>query len=769
VSSFVNRRSELAALRRLLSAARLVTLTGTAGVGKTRLALAAGADAYRAFPDGVWLVELAHVRDEALVAHAVAHALRIHDLAGDPLGALVEFLRSRSLLLVLDNCEHLVDGCTVLIDTVLRAAADVRVVATSREVLRQSGEHEFRLAPLAVVPADGRPAAAVHAVELFAQRARAATPDFRLDDGNRADVEDVCRRLEGIPLAIELAAARLRVLSVRQLRTRLDDRFRLLTSGPRTLRMAVDWSYELCDEAGRRLWQRASAFGGEFDLQAVEEIYAALGDEDAAGTGAVLDALDDLVAKSIFIAECHDGRVWYRMLETLREYGRQRLRDSGEETRVSRAYAQRYLSLAGRAEREWFGPRQVEWRRLLDREHANIRVAIQLLLDAQATEDALRLVSAIWAHWLFSGWIAEGRVWLSRALTAYPHPTRVRAQALYVGALLAGNEGDLPAVEPLAREAREIAEQLGDHVVAAQALTRLAALPNYRGEAAMARSLIPETLARFAAAGATDSPHAVLARNLLGIAHLLDGDLEEAIRICHESMTICQAAGDTTLLTFTLVHLARAEWLAGELSAAEHVRTSVRLQSIAPIPSLFAHAVELLAWITADEGGTAALRRAAVVLGAADRLWRDSGLTSLKRVPYFEDAHQRCAMKIRAGLGDAAFQLAFVRGTDMPATEIHAFVTGNATAGQPSPPDDAEPPTRLTTREQEVASLIMAGLSNRQIAGKLYVSPRTAESHVQNILTKLGFTSRAQVAAYMATNQPPSRPRHPAGGEPQAI
>lgn len=767
VTSFVNRRFELGEVRRLLSVARLVTLTGVAGVGKTRLALAVGAAVRRAFPDGVWLVELAHVRDEALLAHAVAHTLGIHELAGDPLGSLVEFVRPRCALLVLDNCEHVIDGCAALAGTLLAAAAGVRMLATSREVLRLGGEHEFRVDPLAVPSAGDQQAAdGQHAVELFAQRARTAAPGFRLDAGNRAEVEEVCRRLDGIPLAIELAAVRLRALSVQQLRTRLDDRFDLLTGGSRvalphqrTLRAAVDWSYELCDRAGRTLWQRVSVFGGEFDLEAVEEIYSALGDDgDTAGTDAVMDAVDGLAAKSVLLCAEHDGRVWYRLLETLREYGRRRLHDSGDEIRVRQAYSRRYVCLAERAGREWFGPGQGDWTRLLHREHANIRVALQNLLDVQATEDALRLCATIWFHWVFAGWVGEGRLWLDRALAAPARPTPARAEALYLGAFLAGNDGDLPAAGRLAAEARELAERLGDQAIVAQALTRLAAVQLYQGEAAATRSLVTEALARFEAAGVADGPHTVLAWNILAGAVLRDGDPAGSVRIYRKSMTISQVKGDTTLLTATFVHLGRATWLAGDLSeATEHVSTSVRLQRAEPIPALFTQAVELMAWITADAGGAAGLRRAAVILGAADRIWRDVGLSRLRDAPYYQKMHQQCEAKLRAGLGDTAFRAAFARGAGMETADVCAAIIGTD-AGEPSTTRaDDGPFARLTAREQQVAELIADGLGNRQIAGKLVVSPRTAESHVQNILVKLGFTSRAQVAAYLAAS------RHPDG------
>ena len=761
MTSFVNRRVELAAVRRLLSVARLVTLTGVAGVGKTRLALAVGADVRRAFPDGVWLVEFARVRDEALLAHALAHAVGLHELAGDPLGSLIDFVRPRSALLILDNCEHVVGGAAALVEQVLSAAADVRALATSRELLRLGGEHEFRVAPLSVLAGDRREAAAGHAVELFSQRARAVAPAFRLDAANRADVEDVCRRLDGIPLAIELAAVRLRVLSVGQLRARLDDRFDLLTGGSpaalphqRTLRATVDWSFELCDEAERLLWQRVSVFGGAFDLLAVEEICADLDGDAAPGEPPVV-VVDGLVGKSVLVAEEHDGQLWYRLLETLRDYGRQRLRDSGEQARVWRAYGRRYLRLAERAEREWFGPGQAGWARLLHHEQPNLRDAVQHLLDLRATDDALRLCAAIWFHWLFSGRLAEGRVWLGRALAAPAEPTAARAKALYVAAFLASNDGCLPAAEPLAAEALELAERLGEQVLAAQALTRLAAIRLYRNEAEAAWPPAADAVARFEAAGTAAGAPAVLARNVLAGVRLLQADPAAAVEIYRRSIATCESAGDTTLLTATLVQVARAQWLAGELSgAAEAVRASIATQHDGPIQPMFAQAVELAAWITADAGGVAGLRQAAVVLGAADRLWRDTGLRYLREAPHFQRMHDRCVAKIRSGLGAGAFGTAFARGAEMSTADITAEITGTP-VGRPLADGAGEtaPSVRLTAREQEVADLIAAGLSNRQIAGKLVVSPRTAESHVQNILTKLGFSSRAQVASYLATHR----------------
>src|SRR5215472_15259668 len=361
LTSIVGRRGELAAVRQLLAASRLVTLTGPGGVGKTRLALRAAAGVRRAFRDGVWLVQLDQLRDEALVAQAVAGALGLQDRAGYiPAAALAEYLAGRQLLLVLDNCEHLVDAAAELADQLLRAAAGLRVLANSRESLTIDGETVLAVPPLPV-PESGQPLTAAGlgvfpAAQLFAERAAQVVPGFAVTEANAAAVAGICGRLEGMPLAIELAAARLPVLSAEQIEERLGDRLGLLTRGgrtrpdrQRTLRASIEWSYELCTRAERLLWARCSVFAGGFELDAAEGICA--GDRLAAGR--VLDLLAGLAGKSILSAEHRAGAVRYRLPEPLREFGQERLRESGEATALRRRHRDWHEQLAWQVDTDW--------------------------------------------------------------------------------------------------------------------------------------------------------------------------------------------------------------------------------------------------------------------------------------------------------------------------------------------------------------------------------------------------------------------------------
>src|SRR6516225_201613 len=381
LTSFVGHRGELAEVRRLLAASRLVTLTGPGGVGKTRLALRAAAGLARAFRDGVWLVRLDQVRDEALVAPAVADALGLQDRAGyAPEAAVAEYLAGRQLLLVLDNCEHLVDAVAKLADVLLRAAAGLRVLATSREALNMTGETVLAVPPLAA-PEAGRSLSVAElarfsAAALFAERAAQVVAGFALTEANMAAVAGICRRLEGLPLAIELAAARLPVLSPEQIDARLSDRLGLLTRGGRTrparqqtLRASIEWSYELCTRAERLVWARCSVFAGGFELDAAEGVCA----DDRLAAGRVLDLLAALAGKSILTTGHLERVARYRLPEPLREFGQERLRESGEETTLRRRHRDWHEQLARRADTGWLSPRLAEWVARLFREHANVQ------------------------------------------------------------------------------------------------------------------------------------------------------------------------------------------------------------------------------------------------------------------------------------------------------------------------------------------------------------------------------------------------------------
>src|SRR6516225_11560173 len=452
LTSFVGHRGELAEVRRLLAGSRLVTLTGPGGVGKTRLALRAAAGLARAFPDGVWLVRLDQLRDEALLAQAVAEALGLQDRAGYvPEAAVAEYLAGRQLLLVLDNCEHVVDAVAKLADVLLRAAAGLRVLATSREWLNMPGETVLAVPPLAAPDARERLSVAelaqFAAAALFAERAAQVVPGFAVTEANAAAVAGICRRLEGLPLAIELAAGQTPVLSAEQIDVRLGDRLGLLTRGSRTrparqqtLRASVGWSYELCSPAERLLWTRLSVFNGGCELDAAEDICA----DHRLAAAQVLDLLAALAGKSILIAAHRKGVARYRLPETLREYGQERLHESGEYTALRRRHRDWHEQLARQANTDWLSPQIAGLTARLHREHANVNAAQDFCqAEPGEAEAGLRIAIHVWLFYYWSaGHISEGRYRLGQALAEAGEPTVWRARGLLLAGFLAVISGD---------------------------------------------------------------------------------------------------------------------------------------------------------------------------------------------------------------------------------------------------------------------------------------------------------------------------------------
>ena len=426
LTSFVGRRAELAEVKRLLAGSRLVTLTGIGGVGKTRLALRAAAGLRRAFRDGAWLVQLDRLRDPELVAQAAAEALGLQGRPGYAAAAtLADYLAGRQLLLVLDNCEHVVDAAAKLADLLLRAAPGLRVLATSRESLNTTGETVLAVPPLAAPEAGQRLTVAglarFPAAGLFAERAAQAMPGVALTEEDMAAVAGICRRLEGLPLAIELAAARLPVLSPAQIDARLGDRLGLLTRGSRTqparlraVRASIEWSYELCSQAERLLWARLSVFAGGFELDAAEGICA----DHRLAAQEMLEVLGALARKSVLVVTHGEGVARYRLPEALREYGQERLHESGQCTPLRRRHRDWHEQLARRADTDWLSPRIADLTARLFREHANVQAA-QDFCQAEPGEAEAGLRIAVHA-WFFYSWIAgyvsEGRSRLARLL-----------------------------------------------------------------------------------------------------------------------------------------------------------------------------------------------------------------------------------------------------------------------------------------------------------------------------------------------------------------
>jgi predicted ATPase/DNA-binding CsgD family transcriptional regulator len=762
-TTFVGRRREIADIRRLISAGRLVTLTGIGGVGKTRLAIQVARDLRRAFPEGVWLIELAELTDGALVAHTAADVLGVTERpGGSPQNALAEHLRDQHLLLVLDNCEHLIDDCARLVAEVLRSAPEVRIIATSREPLDVPGEHVWPVPPLSL-PATDQPVQSgadteYAALALFAERAAKAMPGFTVSEDNVATVAQVCARLDGLPLAIELATARLRVLTLEELLERLEDQLKLLTAGARgwqarhqTLRAAIGWSFDLCAEPEQLLWARASVFAGSFDLAAAEAICVG----DSIEQEELVHVLAALVDKSVLACDVNGGHARYRLLETLRQYGQQKLRESGAEPVLRARHRDWFTTVARRAEQSWFGPHQAEIFEQMKRDRPNLRAALEYCLETRGeTSSALYLAASLWFYWMPGGFLPEGRHWLGRALAAYTTPSPERAKALWVSARIAVLQGDIDAAMPLLEECRTQALQAGDESAQAHALQVSGHAALLSGDLPVATVFLEEALARFQALDELSSV-TIMSWVQLALAHTFQAHYDRAVAVCEESRALCQAHGEQWTLSYVLYALALAEWSRAETrQASEHARASLRLKRQFDDLLGIALVVEVLAWAAAAEGESV---RAARLLGASRELWPTTGSLPLFGFKRLTEASAEAVDKVLHDLGRQRFDATFAAGGKLGMAELVEFALGE-TGQAEEEPEAAGTEAVLTRRERQVAGLVADGLSNKEIAAQLVISQRTAEAHVEHALTKLGFTSRAQLAALVSKERgsPPS-------------
>ncbi|WP_073364861.1 ATP-binding protein [Rhodococcus jostii] len=756
LTTFVGRRSELAAARKLLSDARLVTLTGVGGVGKTRLATQLARSLRRAFADGVWIVELATLRDETVLAQTVIDALDITEgSTRSRLEVLRDFVRHREILIVMDNCEHLLTAAATLIDSLLRRAPGLRVLATSRQALGVPGEHLMPIRPLPIpipgkMPESGM-SSEFAAVTLFVERAAAVVPDFVVTSENEPQIVQICQQLEGLPLAIELAAARLRVLAVGELYASLSHRFTLLTGGSRTvaerhqtLRATVDWSFDLCTGAEQKLWARASAFAGTFDL---EGALAVCGDTTSTAES-ILETITGLVDKSILAREEDTGRVRFRMLETIREYGESKLDPHSRGTEVRQRHLAWCVGLVERAAQDWFGPAQERWCIRLRTEYPNLRVALEYCLtELRDHETGLRLASPYFL-WMACGSLAEGRYWLDRALALSPTPSIVRGNALWTNAFIANTQGELDAAEAMAEECRSLGGKLNDQAIVAAGNHMLGCAGLFRGELAAACELMESALEDYLALGIRTDPEVNL-RFELGLAYLFTGRPDLAFEQYDYCRRVCDEHQAPWLLSYALWGIGLIEFTRGELhSAATHVREGLLLKRVFRDTLGLAVVLDTLAWITAADGDAL---RAATLLGAAAQQWKTFSRQQLFGYKDFVAQRERCETQARRQLGDKEFADGFSRGAKMSIDDLLTYALGDrAVPKRPQPPVQDGASTSLTRRQREICQLIGDGLTNKEIAAKLVISLRTAESHVQHILTKLGFTSRAQVAALVA-------------------
>ncbi|GDY33713.1 ATP-binding protein [Gandjariella thermophila] len=674
-TSFVGRRREVAEARRLLRRHRLVTLTGAAGIGKTRLALRVVAQVREAFRDGVWLVELAALPEDQLLIQAVADALGVHDQSPRPLAdSLLDYLEDKQLLLVLDCCEHMVDACSVLADRLLRTAREVRILATSREALRAPGECLLEVPPLpAPDPRQATTAAArSDAVRLFAQRATAALPGFRVHAGNRGWIARLCHRLDGIPLGIELAALRVRALPPERILSQLNDYFGMLAGAsqvaiPRlqTLQTTIEWSFGLCSPQEQALWAKASVFSGGFDLDTAEAVCSGEG----LARDDVLDLVVALVEKSVLSRAEGGARVRYRMLDAIHQYGWQRLVESGHRVAVQIRHRDHFRALATGAGKRWLMANQPDALTDLRQEYPNLRAAMEFCLHEPGQARAgLDVAITLWRYWILSGWIGEGRYWLNRMLEINPEPSTARANALWISAWLALLHGETPAAEAQAAESLALAEQLGDAHAQAHAL-RTRGLAVFCGEdAGLSVPLLEDALDRHRDLHDRDGVWTDLLHLTLVSATL--GQTERALAFGRECLALARMRDARVSTSYALWALGLAKWLAGDRRGAESLlRQGISHPSHALGNSWgMAHCLEMLAWTAADERPV----RAATLLGAAHTVWRTAG-ASPDNHPHLAASHARCDQGVRQALGEAEFAAAFAEGASLSLDEALAY------------------------------------------------------------------------------------------------
>jgi predicted ATPase/DNA-binding CsgD family transcriptional regulator len=794
VSNFIGREAQLVEVRRLVAASRLVTLTGTGGAGKTRLALQVAAELVDGAGDGVWFADLAPLGDPELVAETAADVLGIHREPGRPvLDTMVEAVGGRSLLVLLDNCEHVIGACAKLADALLRGCPNLALLATSREPLGIDGERAYRV-PSMSIPADSDDVAAIRAseaVRLLDDRAAAHGVPLARDEPAAKVTGRICRRLDGIPLAIELAAARLRVMSAAELDARLDERFALLTGGSRaalprqqTLRAMVDWSWELLTGAERVVLARLSVFAGGFDLAAAEAVAV---DPDVP-RGQVAGHMGALVDKSLVqFGDADAGLSRYRLLETVRQYAASRLeaQSPAKVDQVRTAHRNYYLALAEEAAPQLIGPDQADWLDRLDAELGNLRAAIAFSQAQPDLEPGLRLAASLRVYWRIRGHAAEG-VDALRALLDAPAAqgaTLPRARAMAAAAGLLQQTSGYGIAEHYYQEALTIARAVGDEYLVADLLQTRAvillrlgqpstALPiieqglglarslqepnltgrllsvrayatNAGGDYAGAASDAGEALHLFRRAGNQVQVGAILGN--LGYYQLLEGDLDAARHHLVEAVSISRALKARHSAVYLTFNLGLTEYLAGSRDAAEALFSdSLDLARRMGMKSHMAYALIGLAMAGhggADPGWSAALH------GAADQALADLGHALEPLEGRLADLDRQ---RLRAAMGAESFEAEYAAGRSLGMVgALASLQRETGTAGQArSAALSGEAASVLTPRELDVLKLVAQGLSNSEIAQRLVLSEHTVHRHLANILRKLDLSSRAAAATW---------------------
>jgi predicted ATPase/DNA-binding SARP family transcriptional activator/DNA-binding CsgD family transcriptional regulator len=814
MTSFVGRAQEMLEAKRLIPMTRLLTLVGAGGSGKTRLAFEVARDLIGAYPDGVWMAALAPLSEPGLVAQEVAGALGVTERPGEPLAeTLVDSLTDKEMLLVLDNCEHLIEAAARLAEYLLHSCPRLKVLATSREPLGIAGEVVWQVNPLSLpdtdVLASVESLMRYEALRLFVDRARLRLPDFELTQENAGAVARVCRKLDGIPLAIELATARIGALAVEQVAQRLETSLDVLKGASRTaparqrtLRATLDWSHDLLSESERALFRRLSVFAGGWTLEAAEAVCSGGGVEQED----VLDLLGALVDKSLVVVRATtNGALRYGMLEPIRQYAKELLEQGGRAEVVQGQHGAFFLALAEEAEPELAGTTQGVWAERLEAEHDNLREALSRNLERGEGETALRLGAALWRFWVLRGNLSEGTKWLERILAeGEPAASPARVKSLEGMGWLAQYRGDYQRARTTYEEMLTLSRELGDKGSIATALNSLGTVAAQQGDNERARNLLQENQKVIEELEAEGDPVTPLKKfyvsNLLGYLAINDeGDYARGTILWEESLALSREVGDDYSVGITLGNLGHVALLqrdferakarseealafANELGSAgvelvpsacinlglatlglgEHERAMgsfeevlVMSQDMGRTPQV----IEALEGMASLAGAVGKAAHAARLWGAAEAAREVTGISVF--TPDELALHEPHLAAASSQLGDEAWQEALAEGQEMSLEEAAEY----ALSGEADQPEatiaqehltSAEPIGNLTPRELEIVLLVARGLTNRQISRELSISERTAGNHVAKILKKLGLRSRAQIASWATETQPPT-------------
>jgi len=749
VSTFVGRRSDRASVRALLTEARLVTLTGVGGVGKTRLALRVASDVRRAFGDGATFVSLAPHNDPDQIPFAIATSLGLQGRSRRPTTTtLVEYLAPRSTLIVLDNCEHVIDGAAVLADTLIRTCPNLRILATSREPLRIDGEAVHIVPPLTVPPVGtSAPLQQFESVTLFVDRARATVAGFELSADNRDAVGQIVTKLEGIPLAIELAAGRLRAMSTDEIARNLTERWELLSRGSRTapdrqrtMAACIEWSFDLCTPIEQEVWAQLSVFADGFELEGASAVCAQVKEP-------IADVVTSLVDKSILAATSAGPVTRYRMLPPLRHRGILQLRERGELTAARRRHRDWCRVLADRVVELWMSPRQFEAIDQLRREMGNVNAALEFCwTEPDESDHGLAMGAELLEFGLADGALRQGRLWFDRLLARSAASGELRARALRTAGWWAAMQGDVAHASLLIGEGAEIAEEIGGHtrVLLTQAEAFLAM---FAGDVDRARDKFTEAAAGFREYG--DPAQEAHTHALSALNECFRRDIPAALAEHEACLALTEPCGESWYRSYSMWIAGLARWATGD--AAEGLvleRASLELRRRARDPLGVGTSVEAMAWMCVDTDA----ERAARLLGGARAIW-DRIETSTEALADLHTFHLACVATASTRLGDEKFDAVFAEGRAMGDDALVAEALGDRSSAGPRtrrrPAATPKGESPLTPRERQIAELVASGMSNKDIASTLVISKRTAETHVEHILTKLGFNNRNQITAWV--------------------